>query len=285
MAMLTPAHVDVVDLLLEERAELIGLLGELSSEQWAAATECPAWSVKGIALHLLGDDVSLLSRQRDEEPPGVVVETAGSTWDDLMASLDAFNERWVETASFLSPMVITELLRITGDWTQRWYASVDPNQLGETIHWISPTDPQPYWLLAAREYLERWIHHLQIRRAVNAPGLTDARYVTLAVAITLRGFPRGLAAIPAPPDATVMFTITDAEASWTLQSTANGWVLHDGAPSQPTVRLDLDLNGAAHLFSRGLLRSEVDKHVVVDGQSDLAHLLVTGLAAFFGRER
>lgn len=90
-----------------------------------------------------------------------------------MAAFDRFNEDWVDAASFFSPALIIELLRITGDWTYRWYSSVDPNEAGETIHWISPTDLQPYWLLGAREYLERWIHHLQIRRAVGQPGLTE----------------------------------------------------------------------------------------------------------------
>ena len=37
-----------------ERAALLDLLGQLKPDEWAAPTECPAWSVKGIALHLLG---------------------------------------------------------------------------------------------------------------------------------------------------------------------------------------------------------------------------------------
>lgn len=282
---LAPAtDVDVIGLLHDEREELVQLLAELSVEQWAAATECPAWSVKGIALHLLGDDISLLSRQRDGEPPGVVVEVTGRSWDGFMNALDRFNEDWVEAASFLSPPLITDLLRVTGDWTSKWYASVDPSLVGETIHWISTTDPQPYWLLAAREYLERWIHHLQIRRAVDRPGLNDERYVVPAVAVTLRGFPSGLAAIPAEPDTTITFTITDADASWTLRRTSDAWVLLDGEPPQPNVRLGLTLDSAANLFSRGLPRAGIREQVAVEGDTDLRHLIVAGLEAFFGRE-
>ncbi len=183
------AQVGATGPLRDERAELLALLAGLSPEEWALPTECPAWSVKGIALHLLGDDLSLLSRQRDDAEPGVVVELTGPGWDGFMASLDRFNEAWVETASFFSRDLVVDLLRITGDWTHHWYTSIDPNELGETIHWISLTEPQPYWLLAAREYLERWIHHLQISRAVGRPGLTDERFVTPALATTFRGFP------------------------------------------------------------------------------------------------
>jgi hypothetical protein len=235
-------------------------------------------------LHLLGDDVSLLSRQRDDEAPGVVVEASGGAWQELLGALDRFNERWVEAASFFSPDVVAELLRVTGDWTHKWYASVDPSLPGETIHWISPTERQPYWLVAAREYLERWIHQLQIRRAVNNPGLMQARYVVPAVAVTLRGFPRGWARLPAPVDTTVAVMIADADASWTLQRGSDGWVLLDGSPAEPTVRLVLDLEGAAALFSRGLLASEVRQLLKVEGETDLGGMIVSGLAAFFGRE-
>jgi uncharacterized protein (TIGR03083 family) len=285
MHTLAPASsVQVLELLQDERKELLRLLGELSPQEWDAATECPAWSVKGIALHLLGDDVSLLSRQRDEEPPGIMVEAKGDGWEDLMTSLDRFNEQWVDTAGFFSPALILDLLRITGEWTHRWYASVDSDRLGETIHWISPIDPQPYWLLAAREYLERWIHHLQIRRAVNSAGLDGARYVIPAVAITLRGFPRALRGLPASPETTVTFTIRDADVSWTLQSAADSWELHDGAPAEPNVRLSLGVQSAANLFSRGLPRSQVQQHLQIEGHTELGQMLVAGLAAFFGRD-
>ena len=284
MTLASAPPVDVIELLPDEREQLVQLLGDLSAQQWDAPTECPAWSVKGIALHLLGDDVSLLSRQRDGEPPGVVVEATGPSWPELMIALDHFNEDWVQTAGFLSPAVITDLLRVTGDWTSQWYATVDPNRLGETIHWISPADPQPYGLLAAREYLERWIHQLQIRRAVDRPGLTDEQYVVPAVAMTLRGFPRGLVGIPAEPDTTVTFVITDTKASWTLRRTTDGWVLQDGEPPRPNVRLGFSLDSTAALFSRGLPGSTIEKHVTVEGRTDLGDLLVGGLAAFFGRE-
>jgi hypothetical protein len=48
-----------------ERDALLELLAGLSTEDWARPTECLAWPVKGVATHILGDDLSLLSRQRD----------------------------------------------------------------------------------------------------------------------------------------------------------------------------------------------------------------------------
>jgi hypothetical protein len=56
---------DLTPILAPERAVLLELLGGLSASDWERATECPAWNVKGIALHILGDDLSLLTRRRD----------------------------------------------------------------------------------------------------------------------------------------------------------------------------------------------------------------------------
>src|SRR5207248_3942031 len=199
---LVPARpIMVGDLLADERGVLLALLAGLDSEDWELPTECPAWSVKGIALHVLGDDLSILSRQRDSEPSGVSI-APGATFDELFIALDRFNEQWVSAASFLGPLVVIELLRLSGEWTHLFYGTVDADLPGEVVAWIGP-DPQPFWMLAAREYWERWIHQQQIRRAVGRPGLDEAGFVVPAVAVAMRGFPQGLAAFPAPAGTTV----------------------------------------------------------------------------------
>jgi mycothiol maleylpyruvate isomerase-like protein len=63
----------VLDVLEPERSALVELLNGLGPEDWAHPTECPSCSIKGIAAHLLGDDLSLLSRQRDEATDGTTL--------------------------------------------------------------------------------------------------------------------------------------------------------------------------------------------------------------------
>ncbi len=160
-------RVPVLDVLVPERRLFCELLESLDESGWARPTECPAWTVKGIALHVLGDDLSLLSRQRDAELPGLLTEPSLPSWADAPpALLDQFNERWVHASTFLSPALVVELLGIMGEQTHDWYASVDPESLGEAVLLFGP-GPAPYWAVAAREYLERWVHHLQIRRALG----------------------------------------------------------------------------------------------------------------------
>ncbi len=269
---------DVLDLYPGERSELLSLLRGLSSDEWAAPTECPAWSVKGIALHILGDDFSLLSRQRDDAPPGVVVDGT----ENLFAGvLDRFNEQWVSAATFLSPELLIDLLQLTGDWTEAWYRAVDPSRLGEPVWFVSP-EPAPYWIIAAREYAERWVHQWQIRRALGRPGLPHDPYTRAAAAVVVRGFPQGFAVLRASAGTTIAVTLGDT--AWTLtRGDNNAWTLSDGAPRDPTVTIALDDDLAAGLFSRGLPVAEAQERLRVDGDEGLAGALRGGLAAFFGR--
>src|SRR5581483_10979754 len=127
-------RVDVLDVLLPERRVLYELLASLEPADWDRPTECPAWSVKGVALHVLGDDLSLLSRQRDRETPSLATEPFLPTWEGAPATmLDRFDERWVHASAYLSPTLLIELLRLTGEWTHAWYTAVDPDERGQPV--------------------------------------------------------------------------------------------------------------------------------------------------------
>jgi uncharacterized protein (TIGR03083 family) len=168
-----------------ERAALVELLAGLSADEWAQPTECPAYSVKGIATHVLGDDLSLLSRQRDGATQGLVYLADELPGAGFRALLDAFNDRWVATARFMSPVLLIELLRLTGEWTLAYYESVDPDSPGEPVALFgaSRDSSSPFWQAIAREYLERWIHHSQIRRALGLGSLADHLFVRTGIEV------------------------------------------------------------------------------------------------------
>jgi hypothetical protein len=105
-----------------ERDALLELLATLSADDWTQPTECPTYSMKGIATHVLGDDFSLLSRQQDGAVQGLVYMADELPGADFRTLLDAFNDRWVATTRFMSPLLLIELLRLTGEWTAAYYA-------------------------------------------------------------------------------------------------------------------------------------------------------------------
>ncbi|MDH3707852.1 MAG: maleylpyruvate isomerase N-terminal domain-containing protein, partial [Acidimicrobiia bacterium] len=128
----------VTEVLDTERSQLLTLLASLDEAQWQQPTECPAYSVKGIATHVLGDDLSLLSRQRDGAVQGLVLVAERMPGADLRALLDAFNDQWVEAARFLSPPLLIELLRLSGQWSNTYYRDVDPTSPGEPVPMFEP---------------------------------------------------------------------------------------------------------------------------------------------------
>ncbi len=175
----------VTDVLALERQQLLDLLGGLDAADWERPTECPAYSVNGIAAHILGDDLSLLSRQRDGAVPGLMLIAEDMPGADFRALLDGFNDQWVKVARFLSPQVLLDLLRLSGEWSSTYYCEVDPTSPGEPVALFSTQAgaASPFWHAIAREYLERWTHHSQIRRALGLGSLAESPLLDVGVQI------------------------------------------------------------------------------------------------------
>jgi uncharacterized protein (TIGR03083 family) len=175
----------VLDVYRPERDCMVDLLGQLGKEDWDRPTECPAYSVKGIATHVLGDDLSLLSRQRDGSVHGLLLVEEKLPGASFRQLLDGFNDQWVDTARFLSTQLLAELLRLSGEWTAHYYENIDPEQPGEAVALFGAGlgSTSPYWQAIAREYLERWIHHSQIRRALEMPSLCERRFLEPGVEV------------------------------------------------------------------------------------------------------
>lgn len=184
-----------------ERDLLIDLLKGLSAEDWRRPTECPAYPLKGIATHILGDDLSLLSRQRDGAVQGLVYITEELPGADFRTLLDAFNDKWVTTARFMSPQLLIDLLRMSGEWTAAYYESVDPDAPGEPVGLFgaSRDGGSPFWQAIAREYYERWIHHSQVRRALGLGSLAEPQFLQTGLAV-VAAIARMEPIVPEAPD-------------------------------------------------------------------------------------
>ncbi|HEX4820114.1 MAG TPA: maleylpyruvate isomerase N-terminal domain-containing protein [Acidimicrobiales bacterium] len=115
---------------------------------------------------------------------GLVLETENLPGADFRVLLDAFNDRWVAANRFLSTDVLLELLRLSGEWTSAYYEAVDPRAPCEPVGFFGSTgEPSPFWQAIAREYMERWIHHSQVRRALSLSSLADEPFVSVGAAV------------------------------------------------------------------------------------------------------
>jgi uncharacterized protein (TIGR03083 family) len=283
-ALPAPAPLDIVPVLPAERAQLLALLRTLAPADWARPTECPAWSVHGIALHVLGDDLSLLSRQRDDAAPSTEIEASLPAWDGAPENvLDRFNERWVHAATFLSPELLVAMLEQTGEATHAWYATVDADAPGEVVA-LFGGDPAPYREIAGRELLERWVHQLQIRRALGTGSgpAAESPVVNAAFDVVARTMTTLMEVVRPPADASVVIEIGDTCWAYALGA-ADRWELRLGDAPDATVRLSARPEIAVSLFSRGLPRAEAKEALRIDGDHELGTRLTGGLAAYVGR--
>lgn len=271
-----PIH--TLDLFPQERASLLELLSGLSAAAWNAETVCDGWSVKDIAAHLLGDDMGLLSGRRDgfRTPDAVGVNFA--EWNELIGFINRQNDVWVRAMRRLSPRVLIELLRFTGQQTQALFESLDMNAVGGTVNWAS-AQPGPVWMELAREYTERWTHQQHIRDAVNQPGLKDRAMFGPVLDAFVRALPRTYASYPAPEGTIIACTISgEAGGAWLLRREPARWVLYvaeTGHPA-PNSSVSFDQETAWRLFTRGIGAEAAHERAAITGDRELGlHLLNT----------
>jgi uncharacterized protein (TIGR03083 family) len=266
--MLSP--IDVVELFPEERAALLAVLESLTPEEWQLPTVCPGWSVKDIALHLLGDDVGMLGRGRDgHSSPNFGEGLDISRWDDLLTAINRQNEAWVYATRRMSAPLLLDLLRLTGDQTADYFRDLDPNQLGDPVDWAG-TEPAPSWMHVAREYTERWVHQQHIRDAVGRPGLTERRYFGPVLDAFARALPHALRNTRAAEGTRVRLRIDgEAGGAWTAVRGEAGWSLDadERSPVAAVVTMDQDL--AWRLFTKGVDQETVRQRAEISGEAAL----------------
>jgi uncharacterized protein (TIGR03083 family) len=261
----TPEPVLVADLFPEVLEALLELLSGLSAAEWNKGTACSGWSVKGVALHLLGGEIGNLSRRRD----GHVLKASGQGWKELVTMLNDWNQDWVHAARRISPRLLGDLLEFTGTQMNDYFRNLDPFAMGSPVVWAG-SEPAPVWLDIARELTERWHHQQHIRDAVGQPGLKEPRYLTPVLASFVRAMPRAYHGVSAPEGTSVVLTIAgEAGGNWSLLRRSGEWHLYQGKAEKPNAEVIVDQDIAWRLWTRGLSRSAAEAEMAFGGEQKL----------------
>jgi uncharacterized protein (TIGR03083 family) len=301
--MLRPAtKVDVRKVMEQERGEFVRLLRSLTDEDWSKPTVCDGWTVGDIAVHLVGDDLSFLARNRDgrrnedldsahgagsagPQKKGGAGSAGGQglEWDAFVDTLDAHNNRWVEAGRFLSAQLVADLLEFTGEKIAEFLEGVDSSAPGEAVSWAGP-EPAPWWLVAAREFTERWVHHQQIRDAIGQPGLNGPSFVGPILATAMHGVPRAYEGIETPEDTTVAIDVTGrAGFSWAVRRDSDGWKLYEGLTREANARLSVDQETAWRFLMGMMGAAETRRKVTKEGNSALVKPFFGAVSAIVRR--
>jgi uncharacterized protein (TIGR03083 family) len=270
--MLPAPPIDVLPLLPKLHQALLDLLESLNPAEWELPSPCAGWSVKDLAAHLWGDDLGLLARKRDGYtflPPSFAGLNTGD-WESLVSFINYNNTTWVEAARRLSPQIIISLLRQSGPQVIAYLGTLDPQAIGEPVHWAG-SRPAPVWLDLAREYTERWMHQQHIRQALKRPGLLQEEFFLPLLDSFARALPHGYRHTQAEKGATVTWSMEHPfQFSWTLQRREGEWMLFHGKPENPTAQIELDGENAWRLFTRGIPPAQAAEKARITGDQDLA---------------
>jgi uncharacterized protein (TIGR03083 family) len=258
-------------LLRDERTALLDLLRALDFDDWARPTPCPGWTVHDLALHLIADDIGILSWRRDGwTDPAFGAGLDLETWPGLVVAIDRHNAVWLDGARRISPALAVELLAWTSKRADAWLAGLDLTALGPPVSWAGP-EPAPLWLDFAREYTERWVHQQHIREAVSRPGLDDARWLRPLFATFIHALPHALHGIDAPPGAQVVVEVAGPGGGvWTATKGVGGWRLDERDAASPTARVVIPGAVAWRLWTHGLSPDAARAASAVDGDAALA---------------
>jgi uncharacterized protein (TIGR03083 family) len=246
---------------------LLDLLHSLTPDEWQRPVHGGDWTVKDIAQHLLGDEINILSGKRDEFSEAFAPIR---TWGDLIGLINHRNAVWVEATRRMSPRVICDLLRITGDQANEHFRNVELFALGSPVNWAGP-DPAPVWLDVAREFTERWHHQQHIRDVVGKPGASEPEVLTPVLAAFVHALPVTFQAVAAPEDTAVSLNIIGpAGGTWSVVREAERWQLYQGRPESPQAVVDLPEDIAWRLFTKGISPTQARQQATLTGDPSLA---------------
>jgi len=261
-----PKPIVVIDLFQETLDHLLVLLYELSEEEWNIPTICTGWSVKDVALHLLGVEIGNISSRRDQHNLGRTI----SDWNELVDYINIWNQEWVDVSRRISSPLLIELLDFVGENAYEYFRSIDPFEIGGSISWAG-LEPQPVWLDIAREYTERWHHQQHIRDAVKKPGLKESKFLSPVLETFMWALPYTFRHLSAPDGTSITISVSgDSGGQWTLLHAKGGWDFYQGTTMDPDTEIILEEDIAWRFFTRGVEKDEARKHITIKGNKSIA---------------
>lgn len=258
--------------------KLLALLRSLSASDWEKQTLASRWKVKDIAAHLLDGNIRGLSLSRDGytgEGPGAI-----SSYQELLNYLNHLNMSWTEALKRVSPLLLTDLLELTGKQYYEHLKTLDPfGKALFSVAWAGE-EVSETWFHIAREYTEKWHHQQQIRYALGQEvELYQQELYFPYLDTSMRALPHHYRSVAGNPGDQIAFEVTgEGGGRWNLFYRNESWTLgtDTGDAALCTVSLPGDI--AWRIFTKGISAEEAQSRSVIRGKQELGAHIFTMLA-------
>jgi uncharacterized protein (TIGR03083 family) len=152
---------------------LDGLLSGLDEADWQRPTCLPGWNVQAIVAHVIGTENMLLGVTL---PPLPISE---GTHPHVRNDIGGFNEAWVDALSAEAPARL--LARFRDDVAQRKAALAEISDEAWNEVGFTPAGTDTYGRFMRIRVFDQWLHELDIRDAIGAPGGEEGPAAELAL--------------------------------------------------------------------------------------------------------
>jgi len=266
----------LIDRLDEVWRDIVAVCDGLSPAQWAAATECPGWSVHDNVAHMIGTE-RMLAGEQPSAPAG-----AGADAPHVRNDIGKANEQWIASyADWDGPKLLDEFRAVTA-------RRLDTLRAMTTEQWdkegFTPEGPGPYRQFMEIRVFDCWYHDQDIREAVGAPGFLGGPVADLSIG---RIPPKALGYVVgkkagAPPGTVAVFAVEGSpaiEAAISVPPEGRA-VLLGAVPAECTTRITSDRRTFARLAGGRWSGDEARAkgEVRVEGDAALGNRIVDNLA-------
>jgi uncharacterized protein (TIGR03083 family) len=164
---MTLAHDEAMNLQRTELARTVALLESLSNDEWAAQTECPAWDVRRMYLHVLGACEAAASMKEQVHQMRAAKRHQKAEGGPLEAGLSAVQVRERES---LTPAALVERLTAIAPRTVKKRSSI-PGPVRNRVSMKVDGPVVERWklgYLVDTIYLrDLWLHRVDASRATG----------------------------------------------------------------------------------------------------------------------
>lgn len=248
--------------------KLLEMLRSLPPADWSRPTVASRWTIKDVASHLLDGNLRTISLYRDQWPlPPATIKD----YRELVDYLNRLNADWIKATQRLSPALLIQWLEMTHEPYVQCLEKLNPVASAiYSVAWAGESVSTNAFHIA-REYTEKWHHQQQIREAMYTPEILTREFYHPVLQTFMMALPHAYQKVASPAGITVTVLIDgNAGGRWTIVKTENDWRFSDEQPSRSDTQLMIPGTLAWKLFTKAVSPDDIQQHVVITGNQELA---------------